>query len=388
MQKVYYMSNRYPEERCIINKCPDCYYSNIQQDGKIKKWGDKILQGIAHRYSYFKGEKTLSVYTYLQRRGIIHVFNICIKSKMPWICTFESIVPRTNCTRKRDWKKIDNLTYNSVKLLTQNNCVQCLALSEATYKLQMDFLMALRGRVSEKDIEKIRNKTKVLHPPQPVILQEDEIKEKFLKNKKEFIFVGHDFFRKGGKEMLEVLKELKQKYDFHLTIVSRLEYNDYASKATQGEKETSLAFIKNCDWITYYEEMDNEQVIQLCKQMHIGLLPTFADTYGYSVLEMQACGCTMVTTDIRALPEINNTECGYICHLPQDEFGEAYYQTEEQRLKMKYILKTELKRELTAVVEASMNELCDKAIKSMKRIAEKHDPQEYGASIKKIIDQI
>ena len=41
----------------------------------------------------------------------------------------------------------------------------------------------------------------------------------------------------------------------------------------------------------------------------VGLLPTWAESYGYSVLEMQACGLPVVTTNIRALPETN--VCGW-----------------------------------------------------------------------------
>lgn len=387
-KRIYYINNRYPEKRCVIDKCTGYQYINMDQDGIISRVFDKIIQSIGHKYSRAKGEKTLSVYTYTRRNGVIHTFNSCIKSQMPWICTFESVVPRTNCTRKRDWDKIDHLTCKAAKLLAKDNCLQCLALSEAAYKLQKDFLSSLKGRVSEGDIEKIKSKTTVLHPPQEVLITQAEIVKKFSSaNKKEFIFVGHDFFRKGGKEIVDTLKKLENEYNFHLTIISKMEYDDYASMATKEERDEYLEFFEDCDWITYYEEMDNEQVIQLCKNMHIGLLPTFADTYGYSVLEMQACGCTMVTTDIRALPEINNSQCGYICHLPHDEFGEAYYYSAEQRKEMKQNLKRELEVTFKEILAAQMSQLCEKAINSVKRIEKMHNPKLYGEYIKKYIEQ-
>ena len=38
---------------------------------------------------------------------------------------------------------------------------------------------------------------------------------------------------------------------------------------------------------------------------HIGLLPTYNDSYGYSVIEFFSYGCPVITTNILALPEIN-----------------------------------------------------------------------------------
>ncbi|WP_125140102.1 glycosyltransferase family 4 protein [Clostridium transplantifaecale] len=72
------------------------------------------------------------------------------------------------------------------------------------------------------------------------------------------------------------------------------------------------------------------------------LLPTFADTYGYSLLEMQACGLPVVSTNVRAMPEINDNECGWIAKLPVNEYGEALYSTEQSRNKMKMELRNEL----------------------------------------------
>ena len=386
MKQIYYISSNYPEKRCIIGKCPEYQYVDIHSEQSLKTKFDRIIQLFHHKYSQLKGEKTLGVYTYLKRNGVIHTFNYCIKSKTPWICTFETVIPRTNLTRSRDWHTIDRTTYKAVKLLAKDNCLQCLALSNAAYQFQMNFLHSLKGVLSDKDIEKIMEKTSVLHPPQKQYCTLSEIQSKFQNaDKKEFIFVGHDFFRKGGKELIDTLSELKRDYDFHLTVISRLEYNDYASQTTEQDQLQYLKILQESDWISYYKELDNEKVIQLCKEKHIGLLPTFHDTYGYSVLEMQACGCTIVTTDIRALPEINNSECGYICHLPHDEFGESYYSTSEERDSMKQQLKQELEKILKEILDTPMDALCTKALASAKRIDTYHSPEAYGNKIKEII---
>ena len=93
--------------------------------------------------------------------------------------------------------------------------------------------------------------------------------------------------------------------------------------------------LTSADRITYYESLPNSEVLELCKKAHIGLLPTMADTYGYSVLEMQSCGCAVISTDIRALPEMNNEECGYIVSVPKAPSTEAVYGTPQQLSQLK-----------------------------------------------------
>lgn len=61
------------------------------------------------------------------------------------------------------------------------------------------------------------------------------------------------------------------------------------------------------------------------KKSDVGLLPTWADTYGYSVLEFQACGCPVISSNTRGLPEINNNEAGWIINMPLTKLKEIDY---------------------------------------------------------------
>ncbi len=55
-----------------------------------------------------------------------------------------------------------------------------------------------------------------------------------------FLFVGRQFFRKGGMEMLIVFDKLIEKgYPIHLTIVSNIEFGDYITKTTDADKTIS-----------------------------------------------------------------------------------------------------------------------------------------------------
>lgn len=124
-------------------------------------------------------------------------------------------------------------------------------------------------------------------------------------------------------------------------------------------------------------------MLELCKTAHVGLLPTFADTYGYSVLEMQASGVPVITTNVRALPEINNNDCGWMATLPLNQYGEALYSRIESRNEMKHKLSVELDRIFNDIFSNPDSLQC-KALASLDRIKRYHSPEKYGEELKKI----
>lgn len=403
---IYYINNNYPEKRCVIDCALGENYVPLAAAGKVNSiyaFIEKVQHAFAHRYSGRRGEKTLSCYWLMKRGGVVHTFNNCISGRNKWCATFETILPRTNYTRSgmKDSNGVDRITKHNFKLLAKENCLGCMALSQATYELQMSALDKMKDYLSPQEIDVIRDKTRVLHPPQKLMLTRDEVLKKFEDiDTLELIFVGHDFFRKGGKELLDCLMSYKGKMPedgvlyrngckkLHLTVISSMEYGDYASKATREEMLYYKELLAKEEWITYYESLPNEQALELCKKAHIGLLPTFADTYGYSVLEMQSCGCAMLTTDIRSLPEINNETCGWICRLPQNEYKEAYYRTEEERVELKRMLAIQLQEQLRDVLNASSETLQKKAVASWERVKIQHDPVKYSDALKSVFMRV
>lgn len=399
---IYYINKNYPEKRCVIDRALEEQYIPIAAAGSmnsLKAVIEKFQHAFAHRYSEYLGEKTLSCYWLMKREGVVHTFNSCISGKNKWCATFESILPRTNYTRSgmKDSSRGDKITKRNFKLLAKENCLGCIALSQATYDMQMQALDKMKDYLSTHEVKAIREKTMVLHPPQELMVTREEIMCKFDEPETlELIFVGHDFFRKGGKELVDCLmsykgqtpedSDLYQKgcREIHLTVISSMEYGDYASHATCEEMCFYKELLQKEKWITYYETLPNDRVLELCKKAHIGLLPTFADTYGYSVLEMQACGCAMLTTDIRSLPEINNETCGWVCHLPQSGHKEAYYRTEEERAELKRVLYGQIREQMNTILNASTETLQKKALSSWERVKVQHDPVKYSATLKSV----
>ena len=169
------------------------------------------------------------------------------------------------------------------QILCSDACKKLIAMSECNLKMQKDLLSHFPQYRS-----KIENKLTYLHPPQEVIVANCEHNEVSVNGEIHFIFVGTSFFGKGGMEILEAFQEAKNNngYNLKLTIVSSLKTDNYATKTTIADVERAKNIIhKNNDWIDYYSSLPNQNVLELMKSVHIGLLPTHADTYGYSVLE-------------------------------------------------------------------------------------------------------
>ena len=193
--------------------------------------------------------------------------------------------------------------------------------------------------------------------------------------------------RKGGAEVLKAFDQLRKKYDsFSLTFVGKLNdnYNNFFLDAK--EKEEIQRIITHADWLEYHERLSNEEVLKLAKQAHVGLLPSMGDTFGFSVLEMQACGCPVITTDRQALPEINHDQCGWLINTRAlrlthgDDF--AHY-TRDEVNEFSALIRERLIHSISAIMD-NPELLIEKAILAQERIKNIHNPEFYAENLKRI----
>ena len=231
--------------------------------------------------------------------------------------------------------------------------------------------------------EKVMNKTSILHPPQPILISEKAFYEKHEKNEINFVFLGSTFFMKGGREVIQALEHFEDKYNFKLTLISSLQPNDWFTHAKWEEKDKWQEIIRQKSWIEHYPGLPNKEALEKCKEATIGLFPSFGDTYGYALLEMQACGCPVVSTNVRAFAETNNNECGWVCELPVNEHGTCNSADLES-------LSNILVEKLESVFEdifAHPNQIVKKGEAALERIRAMHDPEQYSNVIRSIINK-
>lgn len=349
---IGYNRKSYPEIRNIINKIDTANYVKVYNFKLIiinvlRKYFGRLMKSNQFLHKdrrYFFNDFNLN------KAEVIHLFNYLSHGNTPWVVTFESILPRTSASHKlarhSENEELglikDKTVIEALRLMAGAPCIKIIALSKCNLRMQKKFL----DRFPEY-YEKIAPKLINMHPPQELLVNSWDEKSLTLEGDIKFMFVGGNFFRKGGREILEVFQELREnyKYPVKLSIVSSLTTDTYASNTSKSDvKSTELIIERNKEWIDYYYYLPNPEVLQLMRASHIGLLPTYADSYGYSVLEFQAAGCPVISTNVRALPEINNNKIGWMIQVQKHPSGEGLYATRQEREDLSKRIKVGLKK--------------------------------------------
>lgn len=377
--KIGITSDGYPVRRNILNKVSGAEYVLLRRNNNLFHTLATLRKLLLRKKTDTEGK-----YFFWQKPKIdvLHLYNDINYSSQKWVASFETLVPRFAETKNDHQKtepshKRNKKTENGLKQISKKNCLGIISISEASAQIQLELLKNYPEYENQ-----VKAKLSVIHPAQELIPR--NLKEFYRTVEKPvFIFVGTQFHLKGGMEMYEVLKKLKENHDFKLVIVSAFKTDHYVTKVTEEEAKKTCETLKQEDWIDIYENIQNEKVLELIKSSHVGLLPTWSDTYGFSVLEMQAAGVPVITTDIRALPEINNNDCGWLVQLPQNRLKQALYFTEEQKNALRETLKTQLEAVLTDILQ-DKNQILAKAEKSVERILKYHGPAEVEKKLREV----
>lgn len=365
-----YFGTEHAEKRLIINKIEGASYIRLPwETAEITCIGTRLEENIiAYRQIL---EACYQPQIDISEIDMIHTCNAVCVANRPWIASFETMMPRMTPQTEQEeeyWRRL-------IDCMKQPNCKAMYALSQNAYNIQKHSLMS---KISFDDVETIMKKTKVLHPPQKILVTEEELEKKHSMRKIRFIFCGGLFFLKG-REIIQALSGFEGKYEFELTLISALLYDDYFTGTPYEEMIRCRDLIKEKSWINYYESLPNAEVLEKCKEADVGLLPSLADTYGYAILEMQAAGCPVITSNVRAMPEINNEECGWICHLPVDNLGVCSVRDVKE---WSPILNAELTKCFQRIFEHP-EEIKKKGKKALERIRNMHDPQKYQNELRK-----
>ena len=368
--RIGWCNRGYPNTRLILDKVPGIEYVHS------RSYAAAILR-IAHKVKLpckgvFKFGTSFNGGTSSDKVDLYHLFNqigvgLC---KRPFVTTFETSLPR--CLNVGDY-----WWYKSIEAMTSSRCKRLIAFSECTREIQL----------RAKKVPDVSDRLTVLHPPQEVLTDAEDLKRRQdRKGVLKFFFVGRDFFRKGGGEALRALARIRKGYPVEVWAIGDFKHVDYASSWTTDSQEVTARLIEtNKDWIHYAPSLPNERIIELMKTCDVGLLPTRADTYGYSVLEMQACGLPVITTDVRALPEINNEGCGWMikgCGVRDGThtYGEADYSSPEKLRELSEKIEEGVYKACAAIVSIPSS-VREKAVRAVARIQRDHDPIRYGMKL-------
>ena len=380
-------SDSYPDKRMILNKVPDVQYTQIvnrrENIGRALRVLGRNLPEIRQTEFYAQGVHFILDAPCYPKIDLIHTFNrVCLHDRNRWVATFEKTFPEYFSEESRINYR---LMRKQLPLILSEKCLSVLPMSHWACNYE---LWLLSQFASQNEIERIKGKMTVLYPPQDLLLSSEEIQRKFEHTQKiKFLYVGSQVKRKGGAEILRVFDQLRAHFDtFSLTFVGKLDDNYNNFYLDEKETEDIHHILAHADWLDYHERVSNEEVIDFAKQAHVGLLPSMGDTFGFSVLEMQACGCPVITTDRQALPEINNNDCGWILNMEElrlphgDDFAH-YTRSEVEALSES--IRIQLKNTITAIL-INQSQLKQKAEKSRERVERIHSPKQYAEQLKQI----
>ena len=305
---------------------------------------------------------------------LVHLRDGVSIGRSKWMVSFQDYLPR--------WGKAsDRRIRRGLRRLAHSRCRALIAQSQAARDRQLVYT-AMHDAPS---VDAIERKLSVVHPPQALQLQSIHEKRD-LGEKIVFAFVGHLFFLKGGAEVLRVFDRLlQQQAPVELVVVSRLEYGDWASRTTRDDLTQAMRIIERSKGrITLHDTLPNEGVLDLLKTVDVGLLPSWAETYGYSVLEAQSAGCPVITTDINAFPEINSRDVGWLIEVPHHEWkARAVIGSGEERRALSAQIEASLYKIITSLIE-DPSIVRRKGSLALERIARCHDPARFAAEIESV----
>lgn len=377
----------YAVERVISNKVTGVKYFANYDINTVKA---SVLQKTALSGQDYKQIFNPTI-SFPKTVDLYHFFNvICLQKnvKRPWITSFETVVPRLSLLlgehkiKYPDYNKFKKVIESDRHLLgcleniASRGCFNLIALSANALQIQNDFFGAI-DFFNRFDKDKIIS----LLPPQKLLFDGYRT---FGGNEIRFLFVGRDFFRKGGYEALTALVTLRRhhKLPIRFTIVGSIKQEWFGNTHSDQIKDTYRILDENKDWIIHYPSLPNKIVLELMKNADVGLLPTWSDSFGYSILEMQACGLPVITTDVRAIPEINSDLCGWIINMPKNRFGELL-EVKSKRSEISQMIYDGLVSIIMNIFgQPSVISL--KAEASLARIKQFHDPDKYGMQLKSI----
>ncbi len=115
----------------------------------------------------------------------------------------------------------------------------------------------------------------------------------------EFLFVGHNFERKGLSQLLHALARLKER-DFHLTVIGS-DKNQEAFEALAQKLDLSVTFAGHADPLPYYQRADSL------------VIPSLYDPFANVTVEALAMGLFVITSPRNGGKEILTPQTGIIC---------------------------------------------------------------------------
>ncbi len=208
--------------------------------------------------------------------------------------------------KKKKIKTVLHLHFGRTKDVFLKRNLECLLLKKAI--ILADTIISM----DKKTFEFLKNNyqfKKIFLVPNPI--ESDIIKINFndLNIKKKVLFVGWVEKTKGIEELIEAWKKIHFKFlEYQLEIVGpyNLEYKKYIDSIIN----------RDCN-IIITGELKHEEVLKKMLECSLFVLPSYTEGFPNVILEAMKCKKTIVATNVGAIPEILDGDCGVVIE-PKD----------------------------------------------------------------------
>lgn len=250
----------------------------------------------------------ITVYFPTRSIDCFHSFNGIVLNRVPWIVSFESLMPRM-------WLKATGQGRFFARL-ARDDCRAILASSK-------NALLHMKTRNAQFDsLDRVLEKTKVAYPGVedfPDLYEKHAVRLKGGATK--LIFIGNMFFAKGGTIALNVFERLKSDFEIRLTVVSNLDETNPFSFPEAGTRRAWKSRMDSLG-VKHLQNLNFREVREEIADSDFLILPSFDESFSFCSVEALSCGVLPIATRMRALPEIVEDErTGFLVDVPTTEEG-------------------------------------------------------------------
>jgi glycosyltransferase involved in cell wall biosynthesis len=282
----------------------------------FKHIDDRIYPQFAHCLRRFfpgvaKGLKAIGVARNSARADLLHSRQTILLNPTPWVVSYDCLLPH--------WPRpyfSDRAYSAATSVLAWDECRAILP-----YSMHAKQLLLSRNQ-NHPALDQISRKISVVSPAVPdcgggdlesIPASHDDCVE--------ILFVGTQFFIKGGHLLIDVFSRLRKQFQIRLTVVSSMSTVDWTTHRPR-ELATEYTDRMRQEGVTYYSELPNEAVRELMKSSHIFVMPSIDETFGLVLVEAASAGCAVISSSTRAIPEIvNHGETGLLVEHEVDGEG-------------------------------------------------------------------
>jgi len=281
---------------------------------------------------------------------LVHAFNRIPLGVTPFVIGFESHLPRA--FGHEDSRLFGAMT----RMLVSDRCRRIVAISGFARR------QFLRQHAGNPALDTLRSKLDVRYPNAPIPPGGDAFPASSGPAIR-LLFVGHHFARKGGCTALRIAEIAHRRgLPISLDIVSSLVVGSrsWVDPTNPDFFAPYFRLMQSLPNVRHLGALPNSAILERMTTAHFVLLPTFADTFGFSAIEAMARCTPVVGTDQGALPEfIRDGENGILLPLEQNEAGEWKHSGRSDRAERSYEM----------LFEAETNRLAKEAIDRITSLA-------------------